>query len=317
MDNRKLKYVEMIAQEGNLTKAAKRLYMSQPALTIFLNKLENQLGVKLFDRTRNPICLTFAGERYLSEMRKVVQIEQNLEKEFQEIAANQRGRLSVGIGNARGDYWLPFIMTEFKRQYPHIDVRIMEGRGSQFEEWLLTGKINLAITALPIFSPEISYETISSETIFLAVCKGHPILKGYDTSHSSLRHLLRIDPNLLNGQKFLCPSPGHGLYHCTMQIFERYGICPGELEEINNSDTAYHLACAGFGLVFTPDSSATPPYPPENPVFCTIDDPPYSRKIVAAYSRYVGCTPIARKFIDVTKEVVTSCPALQIPETDS
>lgn len=313
MSSKRLRYVETIAQEGNLTKAAKRLYMSQPALTIFLNKLENEMGVKLFDRTQNPIRLTFAGERYLSEMKKIVQIEKNLRKELKEIASNQRGRLTVGIGNARGDYWLPFIMTEFKKRNPCIDVRIMEGRSSEFEEWLLSGTINLAITALPIFSPDIVYETITQEMIFLAVNQGNPILDGLDAENTSLHHLLLIDPSRLNGQKFLCPAPGHGLYHCTMQIFEKHGICPGEIEEINNSDTAYHLACSGFGLVFTPDSSATPPYPPREPVFCTVDQPPNSRKIVAAYNRYMGCSPIMRKFIDITKEVVETCPALQIP----
>lgn len=313
MKQHQLTYIEVIAQEGNLTKAAQKLFMSQPALTIFLNKLEQQLGVKLFDRSHSPISLTFAGKIYLEETRKIIQLEERLHRQLKEISLNQRGHLRVGIGNARGTYWLPFIMPEFKKDYPNIDIHIFEGKGSEFEEWLLTGKIDLAITALPIFSLNLAYEFISEETIFLAINQGNPILRGMDLTGNGLHHLLKIDAHLLNGQKFFCPSRGHGLYHCTMQIFERHGICPGEIEEINNSDTAYHLACAGFGLVFTPDSSATPPYPPKLPVFCTVDDPPCTRKIVVAYPKDTGCSVIARKFIDVTKRVVQSCPSLQIP----
>lgn len=312
MDDKKLMYIQTIAEEGNITKAAKRLYLSQPALTIFLNKLENQLKIKLFDRSKSPVRLTYAGERYLTEMRKIAQIEHALYREFDAIAKNKRGRLVIGIGNARGDYWLPFIMPEFMKRYPDIDIKVTEGTSSEFEEKLLTGKIDLAITALPIFSLDIDYEIISEEILFLAVDQENPLLHGLNTKNTSIHDLLRLDPERLNGQKFLCPSPKHGLYRCAMQLFEKYGIRPGKIEEINNSDTAYHLACNGFGVVFTPDSSATPPYPAKQPVFCTIDDPPYTRKIVAAYCKYIGCSPIAKKFIDVAKEVVSTCPALQV-----
>lgn len=313
-EGKKLEYIQTIADEGNITKAAKKLYVSQPALTIFLNKLEGELGVRLFERNRTPIRLTYAGERYLTEMRKIVRIEQALFQEFEEIAQNRRGHLTIGIGNARSDYWLPYIMPEFVRQFPNIEIKIVEGRSSTFEEGLINGTLDLAITALPMVSPDIDYEIISEEIIFLAVNQGNPILEGLDTSNTSVHHLLKIDPKRLNGQKFICPSPGHGLYRCTMQLFERHGIRPGKIEEINNSDTAYHLACDGFGLVFTPDSSATPPFPSSQPVFCTVDDPPYTRKIIAAYSKDTGCSIIARHFIDVTKEVVSTCPALQIPD---
>jgi len=314
MDSKKLTYIQTIAEEGNITKAAKKLYLSQPALTIFLNKLESQLGIKLFDRNRSPIQLTYAGERYLTEMKKAVQIEQALYREFEEIAQNRKGRLIIGIGNARGDYWLPFIIPEFMKRFPGVSIKVVEGKSSSFEEELVNGQIDLAITALPIFSPDIEYEIISEEVIFLAVNQGNPILEGLDLTGNSLHNLLRIDPKRLDGQKFLCPSPGHGLYRCTMQLFEKHGIHPGQLEEINNSDTAYHLACNGFGLVFTPDTSATPPYPAVQPVFCTLDDPPYTRKIVAAYCKYIGCSPIAQNFIDVARTVVSTCPALQIPD---
>lgn len=67
----KLNYIIAIAEERNLTQAAKRLYISQPTLTLYLNRLENELGVKLFDRSKSPVTLTDAGAYYLEKMKKI------------------------------------------------------------------------------------------------------------------------------------------------------------------------------------------------------------------------------------------------------
>ena len=313
MDRAKFNYVLAIAEERNMTRAAKKLYISQPALTAAINKLEESLGVKLFDRSVNPIRITYAGERYISEMQKIIALQNHLDNEMEEIAGMRQGRLVLGIGNARGDYWLPHILPPFMKSHPGIDVRIVEGKSDIFETGLLNGSLDLCITALPSLSTDIDYEVICEETIILAVPMGHPVLEGKDLSGNSLHHLLYIEPDRLNGQKFICPSPGHGLYRCTWQIFKKYGIKPGEILEINNSDTAFHLAAEGFGLVFTPDNSATPPFPPHLPAYCTVDVPPYRRKIIAAYNKHIGLSPSARDFVNITKEVVTTCPALQLP----
>ena len=313
MDHSKFEYVLAIAKEKNMTQAAKKLYISQPALTVTINKLEERLGVKLFDRTSNPIQLTYAGERYITEMQKIIALEHRLSNELEEIAGMRRGRLVIGIGNARGEYWLPHIVPPFLKAYPGIDIKIVEGKSDVFEEGLLKGTIDLCITALPNMSLDIDFDIICEETIILAVAPGHPILKGKNLSGNDLEHLLYIEPERLNGQTFICPSPGHGLYRCTWQIFEKHGIKPGEIREINNSDTAFHLASEGLGLVFTPDNSVTPPYPPHIPVCCTVDLPPYRRKIIAAYNKHIGLSPSAQAFIQLTKDIVATSPALKIP----
>ena len=82
----KLNYIIAIAEERNLTQAAKRLYISQPTLTLYLNRLENELGVKLFDRTKSPVTLTDAGAYYLEKMKKIYASEQALRSQIHFIA---------------------------------------------------------------------------------------------------------------------------------------------------------------------------------------------------------------------------------------
>lgn len=285
MNKEKLEYLLAVAEAGNITKAAKRLYISQPALTAYINKLEKKYGVKLLNRNAQPIRLTYAGERFIEMTRRILNLQSQLEMEMEEIAQMRRGRLVLGIGNTRGDFWLPHILPEFLRNYPGIEVKIVEGKNDFFEDALKNNSIDLCILSLPIISAEIDYELISEEMILLVVPQDHPILQGKDLEDNSVYNPLLIDPNVLNGQKFICPSYGHGLYNCTNYFFEKYAIKPGEIIEINNSDTAFHLASEGFGLVFTPESSMTPPLPEKIPVFCVLEHPPYKNKIVGAFNK--------------------------------
>lgn len=103
MTNEKLEYILTIAEERNITRAAKRLYISQPALTLYLNRLENDLGVKLFDRTKSPIKLTEAGKYYIDKMKKIYAQEQLLRNDILAIA-NPEHSLSIGIGQVRGQH---------------------------------------------------------------------------------------------------------------------------------------------------------------------------------------------------------------------
>lgn len=317
MDKEKLKYLQTVAEEGNITKAAKRLYISQPALTAFINKVEKKYGVKLFDRNAKPIRLTYAGERFLAMEQQILNLQSRLEEEMEEIAQKRRGRLILGIGNTRGDFWLPHILPKFLKTHPGIEVKIVEGKNDSFEKALRDGSMDLCIQSLPIMSMEIDYEVISEEMILLAVSRNHPILEGKDLRGNSVYHPIVMEPERLNGQKFICPSAGHGLYNCTAYFFEKFSIKPGEMVEINNSDTAFHLASEGLGLVFTPEGSMTPPLPETLPIFCTLETPPYKQKIVGAFNKVIGLSPAAADFIELTRTVVATCPALRAPQSIS
>lgn len=97
MEKEKLRYLQIVAEEGNLTKAAKRLYISQPALTACINKLEKKYGVKFLEREAKPIRLTYAGERFLAMGQQILNLQDRLKEEMEEIAQERRGRLRIGL----------------------------------------------------------------------------------------------------------------------------------------------------------------------------------------------------------------------------
>ncbi len=311
MNYTKYDYIVTIAELQNISKAAQKLFVSQPFLTKFINNLEQELGVKLFNRNTHPICLTYAGERYVSEIKKILEIEHRLAKEMEEISNMCRGRLVIGISSCRAALWLPHVLPAFQNEYAGIEIKIVEGTFSYLEEQLLKEKIDVILTSLPIYSDEIEYEVLMENQVLLVVPQTHPILKEIDVSGNDLNHLIYIDPQKLNLQPFITLMPGQGLHRITWQIFEQYNIKPGSIMETSNVDAAYRLAAAGMGLTFVTRITTQSTLPTMVPALCIVDQVPRIRKNVAAYKKDGYLSPSARRFIEITKEKLHTSPFLR------
>ncbi|MBQ6450835.1 MAG: LysR family transcriptional regulator [Solobacterium sp.] len=308
----KFAYLTAVVEEKNITRAAEKLFISQPALSTYINKVENYYNIKIFDRSQNSVTLTYAGERFMREMEKVIRAQQKFDNEMEELANHRAGRLTVGIGNTRGCDWLPYLLPAYKIHFPELDIKIIEVNADMAEQQLMTGTMDFGITTLPIRQLGISYELLYTERIYLIIPQGHTLLEGKDITDNGFDNLLNISSEELNDQIFIVPSEGYGLYRYTRKVFEEYNIVPGDLVEINNSDTAFQLSCYGTGLVLTPESSFLPPKPHTMPVIAGINGKPMERYVVAAYNSSVGLSPFARRVIELTRKIVNNEPKLNV-----
>lgn len=121
-------YFVAIVEAGSLTKAAEKLYVSQPSLSQYLKRLENSLGVELFDHSTSPLRLTFTGERYYQYVLQMMKLEENMRKEFQDIKNSASGVLRLGVALWRGACLLPDTFPYFHEHYPGIRIELTEGR---------------------------------------------------------------------------------------------------------------------------------------------------------------------------------------------
>ena len=103
-------YFLTIAEEGNISSAARKLFVSQPSLSQYLKRLETNLGVELFDHTRYPLQLTYAGERYLAYVQDLFNLDRRMQQEFSDITQNRRGKIRLGIAYWRGSNVLPQVL---------------------------------------------------------------------------------------------------------------------------------------------------------------------------------------------------------------
>lgn len=145
MDIKQLRYFQVIAEEGQITRAAKRLHMAQPPLSQQLKLLEEELGVKLVQRERRGIVLTGAGQLLQKRAEQILQLIYTTTKELQELDEGYAGNLSVGAVASSGTTLLPFKIVNFHKQYPKINFQLWEGDTNKILDLLNTGIVEIGI----------------------------------------------------------------------------------------------------------------------------------------------------------------------------
>ena len=171
---KELRYVLAIHTYGTMAKASQHLYISQPALSKYIQNLEDTLNVELFHRNNGRLTLTFAGEQYVSAATRMLEIFENLENELTDVQNAAKGRIRLGIATYRGPYLLPKVIAKFHREYPEIDLNVTEESAENLEQMLSRGELDIAIMNIPLSLPNLEYQPILEEEILLAIPPDHP-----------------------------------------------------------------------------------------------------------------------------------------------
>lgn len=190
MDTSIFRYVLEVEKYRNITQAAKRLFISQPALTKQLNKLEKELGFSPFDRTHSPISVTPQGEIFLDFARRYVQLESEMMDSLRQfnqipaepvlIATTHRGGAYAAVQAA------PFMMT-----HPEIHLSYLNRNSQQCEEELESESIDLAIYTEPVHSENIEYMPVQEDPLVFVIPQESPILEDLDISDIFWRRQVR------------------------------------------------------------------------------------------------------------------------------
>lgn len=299
MSFKKLKYIITIAECRSISKAACELFISQPSLSSILSNMEKDLGVSLFDRSTNPISLTYAGEKYVETAKKILSFESNLKKELIDISTMKKGKITIGIPSVRGTHVLPLILPKFKQEYPGIDIHVIEGDSNYLEECLLSGKVDLVLTSLPSTDKRITCELLYEEKIMLA-CK-----KGYLNS----QHLLDINSNIVNLNSlkdvdFILTKKNHRIRKLTEHLFDSFNFKPKIILETSNTATAFRLATSGIGVCFVSEMILNTTKPMNEFDLFNIENSPVKWNISISYLNSSYLSNVERSFIDFAKTVL-------------
>lgn len=305
MNFEQLEYVITIARLGNLTKSAEKLFLSQSALTKSMNRLEEELGVKLFDRLSSPIRLTSAGEYFVSEAEKLLRQKEQMERKLLDFSDLKCGKINVGMGPGRSEYWLPHILSEFWKEYPGIEVNVVTGGMSFLEQELLEHRLDLCFLSVPQFSLEqLVYDLVGQERLLLTISPEHPVLRGKCIPEDSFSHPLLLSPDELNGQRFLTAPPKHGATLLLHDLLNRYSVVPSGFTAFTSIDLAYALSAEGLGIAYVFEACARYPGYYKRPVFCTLGEAPETSSIMAAVRKEEEASPLIKVFVQITKDVV-------------
>lgn len=254
MDFRELVYITAVADCKSVTAAAKKLYISQPSLSQIISKVENDLGVKLFDRTIYPIALTYAGETYVETARKILLLKDNLRRRLTDIGEGKRGRITLGIPLERAGYMLPAALKEFKKVYPGVEICPVEANSSILMEGLKKGDTNFVI--LPKESAdmvsdsksELEMELIYKEELLLVAGEG---VLGPEHMEQGCNDVVNF--KALEYVPFILLKKGHAIRLEAERLFRENHINPCVVMETSSTMNALQLADSGLGAAIVPE----------------------------------------------------------------
>lgn len=169
MNSRQLQYAVVLSETKSFSTAAEKLNISQPALSKQIIALENEIGVKLFDRGASPLALTVSGEYFIAKAEKLLFEEDVLLKTLEKYKSGERGKLVIGAVPFRSSYMMPRLIKNIKEKFPNVQIELQEYGLSVLREGLLKGEYDFAIMNLPMNDPEFEAIPLTPDTLVLAV----------------------------------------------------------------------------------------------------------------------------------------------------
>ena len=164
MDYRDLVFLS-VAENLSISKASKELFISQPAVTNHIKKLEERLQVRLFDRKGNRIYLTATGSNVYASLKQIKQAYDDMEFRITEMQNTHKGSLHIGASSSIAQYYLPHVVAAYNKRYPHIEIFLYNANSFQVEQQLLADEINLALVENKVSHPNIHYTEFLTDEI--------------------------------------------------------------------------------------------------------------------------------------------------------
>ncbi len=249
MNINELRYIVAVAQTRNFRRAAEKCFVSQPALSTAVLKLEEELGVRLFERSRAEVSITTVGlvivEKAAQVLEEVEQIRQLARQGKNPLA----GPLKLGAIHTVGPYLLPDLIAQLHRSAPEMPLVVEENTTAHLEAQLRNGALDVALIALPFSAPGILTQALYTEHFEVVVPKGHRWSGRASVS----------SPELSEEQVLLLPS-----VHCfSTQVVE---TCPelgskhAVVQQGNSLETIRNMVASGMGITVLPASANSPKY---------------------------------------------------------
>ena len=305
-------YVYEVYKEKSFSKAAQNLYISQPALSAAIKKIENRIGCCIFDRSNNPVRLTDGGAEYIKAIETIMDIEDRFENYLNNLNQLKTGRLSIGASNVFASFVLPAIITEFTDKYPAIKVNLVEANTAHLEELLFSGTLDFVLDNYPLDEAIYEKHLFSNECLILAVPPKLPsndYAREYQLSIDDIRQGKHVVPatkpvplHMFASEPFIFLRAGNDTRMRADKIFQENGLAPRIVLELDQLATAYNVACYGTGATIISDTLAQKASHNSNMVYYKIDSPYTFREVFFYNKQNKYITKAMEEFIIIAQK---------------
>ncbi|WP_273478591.1 LysR family transcriptional regulator [Ignavigranum ruoffiae] len=306
-----LEYVMAVYEEKSFSKAAKKLFISQPSLSANIKRIEKKLGLPIFDRSTIPLTLTEFGHEYITKAQEIARIEDDFAKYISDYSNLQRGKLIFGGTSLFASLILPKLMAEFSQTYPNLDLDLVEETTNTLVRMLNDGQIDILIDNTELDAEIFDRVLYGHESLFLAIPGDFPInqeLKEYQftaqeirQSYPNLTHKPSLPLHLMEDQPFVLLKEDNDTGERARQICQDNDFEPLVSFQVDQQMTAYNITSSGMAVSFVGTTLISKTPGRDNVIYYRLDDQPAHRNLYFYWKRDRYHSNALRKFIELIK----------------
>ena len=293
MELRQLEYFQMASRLKNITRAAERLRVSQPNITVAIKKLEAELGIQLFDRSQKQLSLTPEGAVFLGRVEIALRNIQDAVLEVNDYKQLQKGTIKIGIPPMMGAYLFPKIFSSFQRRYSHLDVYLHEEGSVAIREQLERDELDFGIIIIPDTSPNLQLLPMARSQIVCCVP---------EDSELTARKAITLQD--VEEHSLIMLKEGSFLRQTMLQKMKTASVTPNIVLESNQVVTIMGLVASGVDIAFlldmiVRDTPGIRAIPLATPVYVDVG---------LAWKRDRYISRAAQSFIEFSKDILSHQP---------
>ncbi|MDQ0272421.1 cidABC operon transcriptional activator CidR [Cytobacillus purgationiresistens] len=243
MDVQHLKYFVAVAIEGSFTKAAQKLYVTQPTISKMVKNIEEELGVVLFERTGKVAKLTDVGEVILAQAQNIIHSFDHLTSEINDLSDLKTGMIKIGLPPMVGASFFPQVIRDFYMKYPRIKIQLVEDGAKIVEHDIANGLLDLGVVVLPTNHDLFHVYPFASEHLQLLIHVSNPLSQKDSVGLSKLA-----------GESFILFQKGFTLHDRIVMECVKAGFQPNVVYESSQWDFISGMVSANLGIALLPES---------------------------------------------------------------
>lgn len=286
-----LRYIVAVSQEKNFRRAAERVFVSQPALSLAIQKLEEELGVQIFERSRTAVSMTPIGELIVAQAQRALEEVAQIKEISNQGKDQLAGTLRLGAIYTVGPYLLPELIPVLKRKAPQMPLEMEENQTANLEALLANGRLDVIVIALPFGGPGIATLPLYDEDFSVVVPLEHPWAK-----------MKQIKTAELATEKVLLLNSGHCFSNQVREACAEFNSAVGEIQQGNSLETIRNMVASGLGITVLPVSANSDKYRSQLTREIPFAPPAPARRIALAwrksFARKQAIEALAQAIID-------------------
>lgn len=257
---RGMEYVYAVYKEKSFSKAAEKLFISQPSLSANVKREEQCVGYPIFDRSTKPLGLTEPGKKYIETVEKILSMQNEFSEYIDDLGDLKTGKLVLGGSSLYSSWVLPPLMGQFAKEYPQVQLELIEETTVNLRKMLQNGEIDFLLDNCELEEEMFERQLYQKEYLILAVPKHFTIndgLEEFQISVESIRELSflnelvpSVELSLFAKEPFILLKPENDTRIRAMELCKQCEFTPNVVFELDQQMTSYNITCSGMGISF-------------------------------------------------------------------